>query len=173
LSLVRSLLAMHGGSVEARSEGIGRGSEFVVRLPLADVASAASSQMPRPLGAALPRAARVLVVDDNHDAADSLGSLLQFLGAEVEVAHDGPGALVAFDTHRPAVVLLDIGMPGMDGHEVARRIRAAGHDTMLVALTGWGQKQDRERSREAGFDHHLVKPVDVDALQALLASARA
>jgi PAS domain S-box-containing protein len=173
LSLVRSLLALHGGSVEAHSEGLGRGSEFVVRLPLGGTVVPAAGEPPRQRGAAaLPGAARVLVVDDSHDAADSLGALLDLLGADVEVAYDGPSALAVFDTYQPAVTLLDIGMPGMDGLEVARRVRARGNRTMLVALTGWGQAHDRERSREAGFDHHLVKPVDVGALKALLATVQ-
>ena len=114
---------------------------------------------------------RILVVDDNRDAADSLGVLLKFLGADVKVAHDGREALAAFEAHRPAVVLLDIGMPGMDGYEVARAIRSrADGGVPLVALTGWGQEEDRRRVREAGFNHHLVKPAGLEALRALLGS---
>jgi CheY-like chemotaxis protein len=115
---------------------------------------------------------RILVVDDSRDAADSLGMLLQFLGADVYTTHDGPAALEAIQTYRPSVVLLDIGMPGMDGYEVARRARQqpGGRDVTLIALTGWGQEEDRRRSKEAGIDHHLVKPVDLGALQALFAS---
>jgi CheY-like chemotaxis protein len=121
-----------------------------------------------------PGPRRVLVVDDNHDAADSLGTLLKFLGADARVAYDGPSALDAMRTYRPAIVLLDIGMPGMDGHEVAARVRQDPDlkDVLLIALTGWGQEEDRRRSRAAGFDHHLVKPVDADALHALFAAAR-
>jgi CheY-like chemotaxis protein len=115
---------------------------------------------------------RILVVEDNQDAAESLSMVLQFLGADVRVARDGPEALEAYESYDPAVVLLDIGMPGMDGYEVARRIRSRHPErrTALVALTGWGQDKDRERAREAGFDRHLVKPVEIDALQVLLSS---
>jgi CheY-like chemotaxis protein len=112
----------------------------------------------------------VLVVDDNHDAADSLGMLLQFLGAEVMVVHDGHAALAAIRSFKPAVVLLDLGMPGMNGLEVARRMREdpSTHGITLVALTGWGQREDRRRTSEAGFDYHLVKPADVGMLQSIL-----
>jgi signal transduction histidine kinase/ActR/RegA family two-component response regulator len=169
LTLVRSLVQLHGGSVSAHSEGIGRGSEFVVRLPLATGAEATTAA-PEPLPAETPPM-RVLVVDDNRDAADSLGVLLGFLGYVVEVAHDGLGALRAVERFRPALVLLDLGMPEMDGYEVARRLRAQpdGQGLVIVALTGWGQEEDRLRSRQAGFDHHLVKPTDIDALQRLFA----
>ena len=115
---------------------------------------------------------RFLVVDDNRDAADSLGLLLRFLGADVQVAHHGREALDAFESYRPGMVLLDIGMPEMDGYQVARAIRSrnAGRSVPIVALTGWGQDEDRRRAREAGFDHHLIKPPDLDALRSLLAS---
>jgi CheY-like chemotaxis protein len=118
------------------------------------------------------RSRRVLVVDDNRDAADSLAILLRFSGVEAHVAHDGSAALEAMRVFNPEIVLLDLGMPGMDGYDVARRIRQHRKykDVVLIALTGWGQPEDRKRSNEAGFDHHLVKPVEVDALQALLAS---
>ncbi len=171
LSLVQRLVQMHGGSVSAHSAGPGRGSEFVVRLPLAAVADStdAPAEPVHPRPAAAGR--RVLVVDDNRDAADSLGALLGCMGSEARIAYDGPGALDAVHHWQPEVVLLDLGMPGMDGYEVARRIRASWKDETirLIALTGWGQQQDRERTREAGFDHHLVKPVEMAALQALLA----
>jgi CheY-like chemotaxis protein len=113
---------------------------------------------------------RILVVDDNRDAADSLGTLLAVLGADVRVEHDGTAALDVFSAYRPKVVFLDVGMPGMDGYEVARRIRQqpASHDVTLVALTGWGQERDRRDSVAAGFDHHLTKPADIAALHALL-----
>jgi two-component system CheB/CheR fusion protein len=173
LSLVQSLIAMHGGSVEARSEGLGCGSEFVVRLPLLHGAAAlppAMSPAPAPSAEVAAACPRVLVVDDNRDAADSLGVLLEFLGAEGRVAHDGAAALAALPGFRPTLMLLDLGMPGMDGHEVARRLRAdpAHTGVRLVALTGWGQEGDRARTRAEGFDDHLVKPADVAALQALL-----
>jgi signal transduction histidine kinase/ActR/RegA family two-component response regulator len=169
LTLVRSLVQLHGGSVTAASDGIGRGSEFQVRLPLAtgDAAVAARRTTPHPA----PVRLRVLVVDDNRDAADSLGVLLDVLGYDVRVAHDGNAALEAVGRFEPVLVLLDLGMPEMDGYEVARRLRAGpgGHALVIVALTGWGQEEDRQRSRAAGFDHHLVKPTDIDALQRLFA----
>jgi signal transduction histidine kinase len=172
LTLVRTLVEMHGGSVAARSDGPGKGSEFTVRLPLS--AAPFSEEKRR---AAAPAAAamlpRVLVVDDNRDAADSLGSLLGILGADVHVVHDGQAALDAFGAYRPALVFLDLGMPEMDGFEVARRMRARpDYDGVrLVALTGWGQEKDRRQTAAAGFDEHLVKPPEIDALQALLARA--
>jgi signal transduction histidine kinase/ActR/RegA family two-component response regulator len=174
LTLVKRLVEMHGGSVEARSEGLGKGSEFVVRLPLAAAGSqsAAGAAAKRTRSAVLA-ARRILVVDDNRDAASSLGMLLELRGAEVLVVHDGPAALKALATHQPSVVLLDIGMPGMDGYEVARRIRQQPEhrDVTLIALTGWGQEEDRQRSRAAGFDYHLTKPADVAALESLLRAA--
>jgi PAS domain S-box-containing protein len=171
LTLVRSLVQLHGGRVEARSEGLGQGSEFVVHLPLAKGSPADGARLAdQPPALLSPR--RVLVVDDNRDAADSLGMLLKFVGADVQVVYDGAAALKTLDVYQPAVVLLDIGMPGMDGYEVARRIRQhpRGRDVLLIALTGWGQEEDRRRTHTAGFDHHLVKPADVNALQTLLAS---
>jgi signal transduction histidine kinase len=174
LTLARTLVEMHGGRVEARSEGPGKGSEFTVRLPLAAEDSIAEEARPR-AGGAQPSPLsqkRALVVDDNRDAADSLGMLLKFLGADAHVVYDGPSALQALHIYRPAVVFLDIGMPGMDGHEVARHVRQAPEfgDVLLIAMTGWGQEEDRRRSKAAGFDHHLVKPANADALQALLSS---
>jgi signal transduction histidine kinase len=171
LTLARNLLELHGGSIEASSAGPGRGSTFTVRLPL----SRAAAEAPEARAHHAPRsgaAPRVLVVDDNRDAADSLGALLRVLGAEVEVAHDGEAAIATFGAFRPALVLLDLGMPGLDGYEVARRIRARAEaeGTELIALTGWGQEKDRQMSRAAGFRHHLVKPVDMAAVQAVLAS---
>ena len=161
---------MHGGTIAATSEGAGHGAEFVVTLPVAAVPTAATSAG-ESAAAPLPRR-RILVVDDNDDSADSLCMVLQFLGADVRVARDGPEALEAFDAYDPAVVLLDIGMPGMDGYEVARRIRAGypQRRPALVALTGWGQDEDRKRAKEAGFDRHLIKPAEIAALQALLSS---
>ena len=170
LALSRRLAEMHGGRIEAASEGAGKGAEFTVTLPLA------AEQRPAPAAGAAGQAAlpprRILVVDDNVDAADSLGMVLRFLGADVRVAHDGPAALEAFEAYGPSVVLLDIGLPGMDGYEVARRIRSRfpARRPALVALTGWGQDKDRRAAREAGFDRHLIKPAEIGALQALLAS---
>jgi PAS domain S-box-containing protein len=170
LALARRLSQMHGGTLDAQSDGLGRGSEFTVRLPLVDGAIAgdvADAQTET----ALPQK-RILVVDDNRDAADSLGMMLELLGADVHVARDGQEALDAFAAYKPAVVLLDIGMPGIDGYEVARtlRDRFPEHSASIVALTGWGQDSDRVRAREAGFDHHLIKPAEIGALEALLGS---
>jgi PAS domain S-box-containing protein len=171
LTLARTLVHLHGGTIEAFSPGRGQGCEFLVRLPLAEQAPYVSDAPLAERPVALPKLRRVLVVDDNQDAADSLGMLLRFLGAEVEVVHDGRAALDAMKTFRPAVVLLDLGMPGMSGLEVARRMREDTdmRDATLVALTGWGQRDDRRRTREAGFDYHLVKPADVGTLQSILA----
>jgi PAS domain S-box-containing protein len=174
LTLARTLVHLHGGSIEAASEGPGKGSEFTVTLPLAEARAprvrAGSERKPggKPLADS-----RVLVVDDNHDAAESLGLLLRLLGAEVMVVHDGPSALEAMTAFAPAVVLLDLGMPGMDGLEVARRMRADPRmrNVTLVALTGWGQREDRRRTGEAGFDYHLVKPADMGTLEAILCAA--
>ena len=171
LTLARTLVQLHGGTIEAFSDGPGKGCQFLVKLPLA--ASVPETKGPDDLpahdGSPLPLR-RVLVVDDNRDAADSLGMLLEFLGAEVRVVHDGPAALEAIAAFKPSVVLLDLGMPGMNGLEVARRMRGDPQlaDTKLVALTGWGQREDRRRTHEAGFDYHLVKPADVGTLQSIL-----
>ncbi len=172
LTLVRNLVEMHGGRVEAHSQGRGKGSEFIVRLPLVD-AQATVPEINGSCDAAKPAASahhRVLVVDDNVDAAESLGRMLKYMGNEVRTAHDGQGALETAAAFLPDVVLLDIGLPGMDGHEVARRLRriAGLEQALLIAQTGWGQDEDRKRSHEAGFNHHLVKPVSVAALQAAL-----
>ena len=175
LALVKRLVEMHGGSVEARSEGEGRGSEFILRLPLAGNQQQPIDQQAIDQQATIeqPLAARrrILVVDDNQDAAASLAMLLNVLGSDVETAHDGPSALRAFEQFHPHVVLLDLGMPGMSGYEVARCLREKPQfqHVTLVALTGWGQEDDRRRTHAAGFDHHLVKPVNLDALQVLLA----
>lgn len=183
LTLVRQVVELHGGSVHATSPGPGAGSEFIVRLPLvlADALPLPSAVTPTAgaTAAAAPRATRtasrrILVVDDNIDAADTLATLLHVLGNEVRSAHDGEQALnIAFDW-RPEIVLLDIGLPGMDGLEVCRRLRgdARTADLLLAALTGFGQDLDRRSSYAAGFDAHLVKPVDMDALHALLARGR-
>jgi two-component system CheB/CheR fusion protein len=170
LTLVRRLVELHGGRVTAHSQGPGRGSEFVVRLPLpAEAPRAGAGRAAR--GPVKAPGRRVLVVEDNPDAAESLALLLRAAGHEVRVAADGPAALEAAAAFRPQVVLLDIGLPKMDGYEVARRLRrGAGRDgLLLVALSGYGQEEDRRRSRAAGFDAHLVKPADLDALQELLA----
>ncbi len=172
LTLVRSLVGLHGGTVEAKSDGPGRGSEFIVRLPLAERQLPAHAADHPALLPPIVAAHRILVVDDNVDAADSLGVLLQSLGANVQTVHDGLSALEAVTTFHPSVVLLDIGMPGMDGFELARRARQQqGADRVtLIALSGWGQEEEQRRSREAGIDHHLIKPVELGALEQLLAS---
>jgi PAS domain S-box-containing protein len=167
LTLVKRILDLHGGAVEARSDGPGCGSEFIVRLPLADAptdaggAGAGEAEMP-----GNPASLRVLVVDDNRDAADSLAVLLEFAGHEARVAHGGEAALRLFEAVRPHVVLADISMPGMSGHELARRLRQrpGGERVLLIATSGYGQEEDRKRSREAGFDGHLVKPIDLHSL---------
>jgi CheY-like chemotaxis protein len=172
LTLVRRLAEMHGGTVTASSAGPGRGSEFVVSLPTADTISAA------PRGTAGESAEdsgarRILVVDDNRDAAESLAVMLRLMGHGVETAHSGPAALALAPALAPDVVLLDIGLPGMDGYEVARRLRAAGEpQPVLIAVTGYGQEEDRRRSREAGCDHHLVKPVDHEDLERVITRVR-
>jgi signal transduction histidine kinase/DNA-binding response OmpR family regulator len=174
LTLVRRLIEMHGGQVEARSGGPGRGSEFVVALPRVVRKIAHSSETaPRRSNMATPR--RVLLVDDNADGLASLASLLRLKGHEVHIASDGLEALEAAIAVRPEVVVLDIGMPGMDGYEVARRLRRTPDvgSVRLVALTGYGQDEDRHLSREAGFDDHLVKPVDPAILDELLAAGAA
>ncbi len=172
LSLVRSLVQMHGGSVAAFSEGLGRGSRFEVRLPL-QKGTGAPLFPPRRAPANVLRdpPKRVLIVDDNVDAADSLALVLKMLGHDVQAAYDAPMGLEAAQKHRPEIVLLDIGLPNMDGLEVARRMRndLGLKDILLVALTGYGQEDDRRKSQEAGFDYHLVKPVDFDVLKALFA----
>jgi signal transduction histidine kinase/ActR/RegA family two-component response regulator len=169
LTLVKQLVEMHGGSVEARSDGPDRGSEFVVRLPVRAGEVLADREI-RPMPPF--RKHRILVVDDNLDSADSLGLLLRTLGAEVRVAYDGNSALEVLDAFRPEAMLLDLAMPGMDGHEVARRVRerADRRDLVLVALTGFGREEDVERTRASGFDEHCVKPVDLARLKQLLES---
>jgi PAS domain S-box-containing protein len=165
LTLVKNLTEMHGGSVEARSEGIGRGSEFIVRLPLMSAESPARTESKKSRKKEV-RDSKILVVDDNIDSADSLSMLLQISGYEVQKAHDGRQAVEMAGSFRPDVVLLDIGLPLLNGYEAAQTIRkqAWGEKMVLFALTGWGQQEDRERSKQAGFDVHLVKPIDHDEL---------
>jgi signal transduction histidine kinase/CheY-like chemotaxis protein len=183
LALVRSLVEMHGGSVQARSDGPGRGSEFIVRLLVLPPERAQTELESKPTTPALERAfapdgqpsapaRRVLVVDDNTSAAESLALILKFEGYDVRTAYDGESALEGIRTFRPRAVLLDIGLPGISGHEVARRVREDAGQTgvaLLVAITGYAETEARHRSREAGFDHHLVKPVDPEDVLALLA----
>ena len=164
LSLVKGLVALHGGTIEARSEGPGRGSEFRVRLP---------TRLPRPADSAAPaspaqdrRKLKILVVDDNRDAASSLSMLLELMGHEVRIGYDGEKAVQLAEAFRPQLVLLDLGMPKVDGYEACRRIRnhTWGADMTLIAVTGWGQDEDRRKSTAAGFDGHLVKPVSPEIL---------
>jgi PAS domain S-box-containing protein len=170
LSLVQGIVALHGGTVEARSAGLGRGAEFIVRLPLAAGADNSATVEKRRPAAAVPLPGfRVLVADDNKDAADSLQRILGLYGYAVRVAYDGAAALELGGTFGPQVAVLDIGMPGADGYEVARAMRERyGKNITLVALTGWGQENDRRRSTDAGFDYHLTKPVDPSLLNDLL-----
>jgi two-component system CheB/CheR fusion protein len=174
LSLVQRLVQMHGGSITASSGGSGLGSEFVLRLPRRNLAPVAAPPPPVSDTRLPERPVRVLVVDDNRDAAESLAALLRLDHHEVEVAYDGVSGLAAAEKQRPEVILLDLGMPGMDGYEVARRLREQGflQETVVVAVTGRSQEKDRRRSEELGFDGHLVKPVDPEALHALLAKSR-
>jgi PAS domain S-box-containing protein len=174
LALVKSLVELHGGWIEAHSEGLGRGSAFRVHLPLAAV-----ERVEAPHAAAAPppqaRRQRVLVVDDNPDSTDSLAALITLLGHDVETAADGLEACEVAERVRPDVVLLDLGMPGLDGYGTAERIRATpwGARTLLVAQTGWGREADRRRTAQAGFDYHLTKPIDPAALRRILGEAAA
>jgi signal transduction histidine kinase/CheY-like chemotaxis protein len=167
LTLVKRLVEAHNGSIEARSEGAGRGAEFVLRLPAAaDARSRPSWATATADASAMYPSLRILVVDDNRDSADSLGMLLELMGHQIRLAHDGVHAVQMADEFRPDVVLLDIGLPRMNGCDAARRIREQpwGRDMLLIATTGWGQETDRHNSKAAGFDHHLVKPVDATSL---------
>jgi CheY-like chemotaxis protein len=174
LTLVRSLAQMHGGTVTCRSDGLGRGSEFLVRMPL--VPAETPDEPPAPTESlSSPRyPLRVLVIDDNRHAAESLALIVKLWGHESRLAHDGHGAFEVVDAFQPEVVLLDIGLPGMDGYTVCRRIRerTAQNPALMIATTGYGRDEDRSRSRESGFDHHLVKPLDLDQLESLLALHR-
>ena len=174
LAIVNSLVQLHGGSVSVASEGIGKGAEFRVRLPLASRSSRSRGSAAASTQRSHGRGLRVLVVDDNLDAAETLAELLSAMGCEAHVAHDGPAAVLAAVEQRPQLVVLDLGLPIMDGYEVASRLRSSGFDRLhVVALTGYGQPEDRERSRRAGFDAHFVKPLAPEALQALIASVEA
>jgi PAS domain S-box-containing protein len=169
LTLVRKLVELHGGQVEAHSAGPGLGSEFVVRLPAYAGKVLDATPEPGPPAPGRTRTCRVLIVDDNQDAANSLAHLLRIQGQEVQVAFDGPSALTVASDFQPAMALLDLGMPGMDGYELAQRLRQQpGLERLrLIALTGWGQEEDRRRSREVGFDLHRVKPVEPEVLRGL------
>jgi CheY-like chemotaxis protein/anti-sigma regulatory factor (Ser/Thr protein kinase) len=172
LTLVKKLVEMHGGSVEARSAGVGRGSEFVLRLPLLVETARAPAPGPTASDPASSTPRRILIVDDNRDSAESLALLLGITGNQTQTAYDGFEALETAEKFKPDLVLLDIGLPKLNGYEACRRIRKEpwSQGMMLVALTGWGQEEDRTRASEAGFDGYLVKPVDYADLEKLMAS---
>jgi CheY-like chemotaxis protein len=174
LSLVKSLAEMHGGRVEARSDGPGTGSEFLVRLPVASSDAMANGASGRDAPGTKPAVTgqRILVIDDNRDAAETLASLLQLTGNLTFMAHDGLEAISAALSFKPDIVLLDIGLPKLNGYQVAQRIRAEpwGKEMSLIAVTGWGQEEDRRKAMDAGFNAHVVKPVDYVALMNVLAS---
>jgi PAS domain S-box-containing protein len=165
LSLVRGIVELHGGSIAADSDGEGKGSCFTVRLPLARLEA-----RPQPSAAPAPAPARILVVDDNADAAEMLLMALELFGCEVRAAHSASAALAMAQEFAPEVALLDIGLPDLNGYELARRLRAtvAGQNMRLIAATGWGQEKDRQRALDAGFDHHLTKPIDFERLRSVL-----
>jgi CheY-like chemotaxis protein len=175
LALSQWLVRLHGGTIHAHSDGIGRGSEFRVRLPIVAAASRGRDKLEGAAHAAPVTGRRVLVVDDNRDFADSLAAVLRLAGNEVCVTYDGLEAVGAAGMWRPDVVLLDIGLPLLNGYDTARRIRdtLGKRNPLLVAITGWGQEEDRRRSRAAGFEHHLVKPIDPAELTTFLAAALA
>lgn len=175
LALVRGLVTMHGGSIEARSEGPGRGSEFIVRLPvLIAPAEAEAQSAPVTEGSSSPNKCRILVVDDNKDAAKMLALTLRLQGHEVHTAHDGQDAVDQAAALQPDAILLDIGLPKMNGYEACRHIRqqGGGEKITMIALTGWGQEEDKQKAKEAGFDHHFTKPVDAAALAPVLGHSR-
>jgi len=177
LTLARRLVELHGGKLEASSPGLGKGSEFVVSLPLAKPVAEETRPAATLTASAPPEAAsrRVLLVDDNIDFSTSLAALLRALGHEVRVAESGAEGLRAAAEFRPQFVFLDIGMPGMNGYDLARGLRRlpGGAAMVLTAVTGWGQDKDRQRAREAGIDHHLTKPVEVDSIRAILEATEA
>jgi signal transduction histidine kinase len=169
LALAKGIVELHGGRIEAASAGSGQGSRFTVRLPNLLAAPANLPHAAKKSNGSLAPGKLILLADDNRDAAESLAMLLRLEGHEVELAHDGQTALARFAERRPDVALLDIGMPKTNGYEVARQIRAvAGQDVLLIAVTGWAQDSDKAQSKAAGFDHHLTKPIEPDALIGLL-----
>jgi PAS domain S-box-containing protein len=174
LTVAKMITGLHGGSIAVRSDGLGHGAEFTVRLPLVPQSARTEGAAADRAGARLMARRRVLVVDDNADAAASLALLLQFSGHEVHVAHEGEAALRLADAVRPDAVLLDVGMPGMDGYEVARRLRQrpGTKDLVIIAVTGYGAEADRRQARAAGFDHHLTKPIEVASVADLIARRR-
>lgn len=174
LTLAKRLIELHGGTLEAHSEGLNRGSEFVVRLPAATATTPGPQAVPGTGADGMASGHRILVADDNIDFATSFALILRMLGNDVRVVHDGAAALEAAASLKPAFCFLDIGLPKINGYDLAQRLRqmpATAHST-LIAVTGWGQEKDRQRAHEAGFDHHMVKPVDPNAIETLLRTAR-
>ncbi len=173
LSLSRQFAEMHGGSVTASSEGLGKGSEFIVSLPVVSLSRLPPEHGQPEAGEPLDQRPKVLIVDDNHDAADSLQALFEMENCNVDTAYDGQAAVAAVELAMPDMIVMDLGMPSMDGYEAARRIRRqpGSQRILMIALTGWGQSDARQRTLEAGFDHHLIKPVNFDEIKRL-ASAR-
>ena len=172
LTVVKNLVEMHGGEVVAQSEGIGKGSHFTVRIPAVSPLARVTSKGGQPLSNIPKTSSRILVVDDNIDTANGMAKLLELFGHRVSVAHTGPESIEAARVLSPEVILLDIGLPGMNGYEVAAKLRCEDccRDAVIIAVSGYGQEEDRRRSREAGFDHHLVKPVDADVLVSIIAN---
>jgi CheY-like chemotaxis protein len=172
LSLVRGIVELHGGSIDARSGGPGKGSEFIVRLPSSARPPVEVQRQSMERVEENATIHRILIVDDSRDNADGLAALLKTRGYEVQTAYDGEEAIITDDEFAPHVVLLDIGMPKLNGYETCRRIRSrlGGQEKILIALTGWGKEDDRRRTEEAGFDYHMVKPLDPSVLMSLLSS---
>jgi len=173
LTLVKSLVEMHGGTIEVHSDGANQGSQFTVLLPAELLVLGTGPPASEELSAVAVTRRRVLVVDDNRDAAETLAAMVGLLGHEIRIAYDGAEAVATAEAWLPEVILMDIGMPRLNGYEAARQIRAAGwgREMLLIATTGWGQDDDRRRTREAGFDYHLVKPVEQTVVQELLAGS--
>jgi CheY-like chemotaxis protein len=175
LTLAKQLVELHGGAIEARSAGAGQGAEFTVRMPAVPALAAVAAPRDDELGPDIPVRFRILVADDNLDAAESLGMMLRLMGNDVRTVRDGLQALEEAATFRPDLALLDIGMPRLNGYDTARRIREQrwGQEIVLVALTGWGQEEDKRKAAEAGFDRHFTKPVNPSELAALMARLHA
>jgi CheY-like chemotaxis protein len=171
LTLARDIVAIHGGTIEAKSNGAAQGSEFTVRLPLSAKQNVPAPASVRPGSESPKESKRVLIVDDNRNQARTLARLLEAMGHQATVAYDGPDALELAGEFNPDVALIDIGLPGMSGYEVARRLREQREfrDLVLVAQTGWGREEDRQRAMEAGFNYHLVKPIERDTFREILA----
>jgi CheY-like chemotaxis protein len=175
LTLAKQLVELHGGTIEARSQGSGKGAEFSVRMPVVPVLTAVDDAHELEPQADLAASFRILVADDNIDAAESMGTMLRLMGNNVRIVRDGQQAVDEAAAFRPDLALLDIGMPRLNGYEVARLVRRQrwGQEIVLVALTGWGQEEDKRKAAEAGFDHHFTKPVSPDDIAALMARLRA